>query len=82
MMAFTLNEGQGSLFPNDHKSEDRHPDMTGRVNIDGRLLSIAGWNKTTRDGTEWLSLQVSEPRQRQEPQASRTPPDAEDDTPF
>lgn len=46
-MAFELKEGSGSLFKNDRKEKDSHPDYRGEILIDGQLYWINAW---VRDG--------------------------------
>ena len=58
-MAFQLRENSGSLFKNDKKTKDAQPDYTGKVNINGREMRLAGWIKTSGDKS-FLSLKVSE----------------------
>lgn len=53
---FELKPGQGSLFPNQRKETDKHPDLTGRVNIEGTMFWLSGWWKG-RDG-DILSLAI------------------------
>jgi hypothetical protein len=52
------NVNRGSLFKNDKKTEDRHPDMSGTINIDGTEFWISGWKKTSKAGTGFISLSV------------------------
>ena len=52
------NENRGSLFKNDKKTEDRHPDMSGSINIDGTEYWISGWKKHSKAGTGFISLSV------------------------
>lgn len=42
---FELRPGQGSLFPNQRKESDKHPDVTGRINLDGTEYWLSGWWK-------------------------------------
>lgn len=60
-MAYEMRAGQGSAFPNDKKTTDKHPDMKGRVmlpNGETRWLSV--WNKTTSAGQPWLSFAIGD----------------------
>lgn len=60
-MAYELKDKQGSLFAND-KQKDNHPDLKGRININGHIYELAAWGKKDRNGNTWYSLQASEPR--------------------
>lgn len=57
-MAFELREGQGSLFENRNKKEDRHPDYKGSIVIHGKTYRVAAWTKQTQVGKTFYSLQV------------------------
>ena len=63
-MADFDNTNRGSLFKNDKKTEDKHPDMSGTINIDGTEFWISGWKKTSKAGTGFISLSVR-PKQEQ-----------------
>jgi hypothetical protein len=52
------NENRGSLFKNDKKTEEKHPDMSGSINIDGTEYWISGWKKQSKAGTGFISLSV------------------------
>ena len=47
---FRHNDGRGSLFINDYKENDRHPDLTGKAMIGGQEYNIALWKDQTQDG--------------------------------
>lgn len=57
------NTNRGSLFKNDKKTEEKHPDLSGSINIEGTEYWISGWSKTSKGGQKFLSLSV---RQKQE----------------
>lgn len=63
-MAYEHKEGQGSLFKND-KQNDRQPDYKGTIVIGGTTYEIAAWEKTSRNGMPYMSLQAALPRERQ-----------------
>ena len=54
----------GSAFVNRRKQKDTHPDYTGELNIDGKLLWVSIWVKQTRAGDNWMSIATNpkEPR--------------------
>lgn len=60
----------GGLFVNDRKENDRHPDFSGPIEVDGQKLRVSAWKKEIKSGQnagqEYLSIAVSEPRQREE----------------
>jgi len=58
------NTNTGVLFVNEEKSGKR-PDYTGKINVDGRELELAGWKRQKKsDGKTFLSLKVQEPYQK------------------
>ncbi len=57
------NTNRGSLFKNDKKTEEKHPDLSGSINIDGTEYWISGWSKVSKGGQKFISLSV---RQKQE----------------
>ena len=62
-MAYELKDGDGSLFFNNRKSKENHPDYTGRVQLEGRQYRIAGWKRSTKAGGGYLSLRITEQQQ-------------------
>lgn len=89
-MAYETKENTGSLFKNNRKEKDTHPDFNGSVRIDGHDLWVSGWRKTAKDGTSYLSLAfkrkdgTSERPQEFVKKAKEVFPDAEldSDVPF
>jgi hypothetical protein len=78
-------DGDGSLFQNDRKTNDKQPDYRGKVLWNGQELEIAGWKKSTQAGKPWLSLKVQEKRQKPDdvvPQRTNTPAEFTDEIPF
>jgi len=55
-MAYEQKELGGSLFRNERKTEDKHPDWQGRCKISGMDLYVSAWEKTTKTGAPFLSL--------------------------
>lgn len=88
-MSFEPKPGQFSLFKNDRKTKDSHPDYRGDgVNLDGALCWISAWIKKGAKGT-FMSLSV-QPKEEQRAPASRgggggrgfNTPDMDDSIPF
>lgn len=54
-MSYEQKPNTGSLFKNDKQGNEKRPDYTGSVNIDGRSYWLDAWLK---DGTKgkWMSL--------------------------
>lgn len=54
-MAYEQKELQGSLFKNQKREKDSHPNMTGSAKIKGVEYWVAGWTKGEGD-KRWISL--------------------------
>ena len=72
MEEYEHKENSGSLFKNNYKNDDRHPDYKGKINVAGKILDIALWKRTSKDGkTTYLSVQVAEPyKNEQQPEVT------------
>lgn len=73
----------GSLFKNDRKENDRHPDYKGSLNVDGTEYWLSGWVKTAgpkakNPGMKFLSVAVSP----KEGTGSTAAPIDDEDIPF
>ena len=55
-MAFEQKDNSGSIWVNDRKDQDTHPDRTGSAKIDGVDYWVNGWLRKTNDGKPYLSL--------------------------
>lgn len=55
-MAYEQRDNSGSLFINDKREKDTHPNMNGSVMIDGKEYWISAWTKERNNGEKWLSL--------------------------
>ena len=90
------NTNKGTMFKNDRKLNDRHPDYKGSLNIEGVEYWVSGWIKTAgpnakNPGSKFLSLSVEmkEAFQAQAPapkpkynEPSQNLGDFDDDIPF
>jgi hypothetical protein len=84
-MADFDNTNRGSLFKNDKKTEEKHPDMSGSINIDGTEYWISGWKKQSKAGTGFISLSVrpkEQTRQSSQPTSKAKVHDPFDDLSF
>lgn len=71
-MAFEQRENSGSIWVNDRKEKDSHPDRTGSALIDGREYWVNGWLKKTKDGKPFLSLAFKPKQETPDKSKSRT----------
>ena len=56
-MAYTPKEGSGSLFKNDRKTTDNHPDWTGTIMVNGTEHWLSGWVKEGKKG-KFFSISI------------------------
>lgn len=62
MSNYEQRNGQGSIFKNDYKKQDNHPDYRGKgKDLQGNYFEISLWVKKTRDGKPFFSFQMREP---------------------
>ena len=54
-MAFIQKELCGSLFKNDDKQADNHPDYKGTAKVNGVEYYVSAWVKDGQKG-KWMSL--------------------------
>lgn len=85
-MAYIPKEGAGSLFKNDRKTTDTHPDYTGSIMLNGKEHWLSAWVK---EGTKGKFFSVSVGKEKQPmgftPKGSDELPKAtfnDDSTPF
>jgi hypothetical protein len=52
------NRNSGTLFRNDRKETEKHPDFTGSINVDGHDYWLSAWTKTSKNGKSFLSMAV------------------------
>ena len=81
-MAYEIRELSGSLFKNEKKTEEKHPQMQGSCLIEGIEYWVSAW---TKEGTKgrWQSLSFK--RKDAKPDAKPAPASIEqmdDDIPF
>ena len=77
-MAYEVKPNTGSLFVNEKKTSDAHPDFQGKIIISAELIrklakngenfqfDVSGWKKTTGSGKNLLSLAIKEPYKKPE----------------
>ena len=55
-MAYEQKDNSGSVFKNERKEKDTHPDRTGSATIGGVAYWVNGWVKQDKNGNQYLSL--------------------------
>ncbi len=58
-MAYQLKDGNGSLFNNDRKEKDTHPDLAGSIMLNGKEYWLSGWKKQGSKG-EFISIALGQ----------------------
>lgn len=71
---------RGSMFVNDKKTEDKHPDWNGSLNVNGVDYWISGWKKMSKGNKPFLSISIREKQEqtRQISKPTRNAPAKED----
>lgn len=81
-MAYEVKDMNGSIFVNDKKTKENHPDRRGSCKIDGVEYWISGWLKDS-NGKKWMSLSFTKKEEQQGGQAKSEPAVSDDDSiPF
>jgi len=80
-----IKNNSGSIFKNDYKQKDTHPDYKGKIVVDGAAKDIALWFNPEKDGKKaYFSVRIEDPYVKPETEsASELAPDQKiDDLPF
>ena len=87
-MAYEQRDNSGSLFKNDRKEKENHPDYKGACMVGGVEMWMSAWLKTGANGTKFMSFSF-QPKDQQAParqapvrQPPQADPDFADDLPF
>ena len=78
------NTNRGVLFRNETANEEnKQPYMTGKLNVNGKDLQIAGWmQESPKTGKKFLSLKVQEPQPQEVKATNDSNTSTTDDIPF
>ena len=52
------NTNRGALFRNDDKTDDKHADYRGSVNVEGTEYWINAWINESKNGTKYMALRL------------------------
>jgi hypothetical protein len=76
------NTNSGTLFRNDKKETEKHPDYKGSINIEGREYWLSGWLNQSKNGQKYQKLSAT-PKDAQKEQAPQQQDNFQDqDIPF
>lgn len=83
-MSYELKPNTFSAFVNDKNGNEKKPDWTGKINIDGKEKRIAIWKRKSASGIEYLSGTIEEPfKPAEQPQPEQKIEEAvADEIPF
>lgn len=56
MSTYEVKPNSGSLFRNDDKQGDSHPDYKGQAEVNGVAMWMSAWLKTSKGGKKYMSL--------------------------
>jgi len=83
------NDNSGALFPVKERASDKHPNLSGNVNVGGKDWFVVGWTNTYEDTNgetkKYLSLKFNEPKPKENGTkvlGSVNSPFSNDDLPF
>ena len=80
-MAYEHKPGSLSLFKNDKKEKDSHPDYKGDgLDLEGNAVWVSAWMKEGKNG-KFMSLSMKM-KDKQEKKKQAPIPDFKDDIPF
>lgn len=77
-MTYETKPNTGTLFENNRKEKETHPDMTGTINIAGVDHWFSAWRKQGSRG-EFLSVSIGNKKEAK-PQTPRQPDPQDRDT--
>lgn len=66
MSNYEQKDNSGSLFKNDKREKDTHPNAKGKAMIGGKMYYVSAWTKRDKNGNPYQSLSfksVDESRQ-------------------
>ena len=67
------DSNRGVLFKNDRKETDKHPDLSGTININGVDHWLNAWSKVSQNGKKFISLSIGKPKEVQKSTAEAEP---------
>ena len=82
------NTNSGALFKNDKQGNERRPDYTGPLNVNGTDYWVSAWLKSSKAGQKYMSLSIQPKQAKDDRRPERgaqpaTPADEfSDDIPF
>lgn len=87
-MAFEQRDNSGSIFRNEKKEKENHPDYKGSCMVGGVEMWMSSWLKVGANGTKFMSFSFQPKEQQAQQPAARQAakqapaPAFDDDMPF
>jgi hypothetical protein len=85
MAGYEMRDNSASLFRNDRKESENHPNAKGSAMVGGVHYWVSAWTKTDKNGNKWQSLSFTpkddRPAQAKEQTPTKTP-EFDDEIPF
>ena len=78
-MAYEMKDNTGSLFKNDRKEADTHPDYKGSALLNGVEHWLDAWINTSSGGAKYMSLKFKPKDAQQDRRPNSTTNQFEDD---
>ena len=72
----------GSLFKNERKKTENHPDYQGSVMLEDGEHWLSAWIKKSKTGKSFMSLSVGELKEERAPKPDQAQEEFNDDIPF
>ena len=84
------NTNRGSIWKNDRKEQDSHPDFTGTLNVDGKEFWVSAWKRKEGAAAKAPALSFSikpketraAAKQAEQPVRRSIKEDMDDEIPF
>ena len=71
------NNNTGVLFKNETATpENKQPFFTGKCEVNGKAMQVAGWMKESKTGNKFIRLRFQEPMKKEEVSNTSTTSDA------
>lgn len=83
-MAYEAKDMEGALFVAKERPTERHPNLTGKLMIDGKLYWLSAWKNAGKNGQkDWLSIKATAADEQDgHARSGRTTRQEDDDIPF
>ena len=77
------NNNTGVLFRNETATpENKQPTHTGKCEVNGKMMQVAGWMKESKAGKKFLSLKFQEPQVKEVVASNDSSTSTTDGVPF